>query len=214
MKYLPKSDTISVLRALESFMSYFGIFCEVVSDNGPPFNSSAFEKHLSTLGIKVTKTPVYHPQSNGLAERGVQTVKTGLKKIFLDTQTNGSNVVEIINRFLFAYRNTPSMATKVTPSDLIFSYKPKTLISLLNFKKSRFTAKQLDKNGKTVGKCGKNVKCEVREMISRDKFNFCKHINHRNVFVEYVEGQKAMYRNHFKDHIKWIPVRVLKKVSR
>lgn len=65
---------------LKEIFSVIGLPAELVSDNGSPFNSTDFNKFCVANGIKVIKSPPYHPQSNGIAERGVQTVKKGLDK--------------------------------------------------------------------------------------------------------------------------------------
>ena len=41
---------------------------EIVSDNGPPFNSKEFAKFLSGLGIKHTTSSPGYPRSNGFIE--------------------------------------------------------------------------------------------------------------------------------------------------
>lgn len=52
----------------------------VVSDNGPQFSSLDYRDFAETYGFEhVTSSPLY-PQSNGLAEKGVQIVKRLLKK--------------------------------------------------------------------------------------------------------------------------------------
>ena len=53
---------------------------EIVSDNGPPFNSKEFAKFLSGLGIKHTTSSPGYPRSNGFIERYIQTVKNMLSK--------------------------------------------------------------------------------------------------------------------------------------
>lgn len=51
----------------------------IVSDNWPTFNAFESENFCYTNGIScVPKSPPYHPQSNGSAERHVQTVKDTL----------------------------------------------------------------------------------------------------------------------------------------
>ena len=53
---------------------------EIVSDNGPPFQSKEFAKFLSGLGIKhITSSPRY-PRSNGFIEWHIQMVKNMLSK--------------------------------------------------------------------------------------------------------------------------------------
>lgn len=57
----------------------------------------------------------YHPSTNGLTERTVQTVKHGLKR------TPGATVHEKLLRFLFSYRITPQLTTGVYPSALLWA---------------------------------------------------------------------------------------------
>ena len=52
----------------------------VVSDNGFNFVSSEFKSFLQKNGIKHIASAPYHPSTNGLVERAVQTFKQGMKK--------------------------------------------------------------------------------------------------------------------------------------
>ena len=51
----------------------------MVSDNGPQFVSDEFERFLKANRIKYLRSSPYHPLSNGLAERFVQTFKRAMK---------------------------------------------------------------------------------------------------------------------------------------
>ena len=72
------ATTISLLR--KSFAS-LGLPEVIVSDNATNFTSEEFEQFLKKNGVKHVKTPPYHPASNGLAERAVQTFKEGMRKL-------------------------------------------------------------------------------------------------------------------------------------
>lgn len=121
------------IEKLKLTFSVMGLPVTIVSDNGPPFNSGDFIKFCNINGINVLKSPPYHPQSNGSAERQVQTIKAALKKYML--QKSSLTVEQQIVNFLFYHRNTPCTITGLSPNDMIFKCKPRTIIDLLKPKK-------------------------------------------------------------------------------
>lgn len=80
---IPTQTTTSAWcqKQLCKIFSQFGIPGTIVSDNGPQFTSKQFEHFLKSLSITHKKTAPFHPKSNGLAERAVQTAKNHLKAI-------------------------------------------------------------------------------------------------------------------------------------
>jgi len=74
MKTTMASATVRELRQL---FSSDGLPEQLMSDNGPQFTSTEFKAFLKSNGIKHTCSAPYHPSSNGLAERFVQTFKRG-----------------------------------------------------------------------------------------------------------------------------------------
>ena len=72
------TKTVSVLRTIFSRMA---IPSQIVTDNGPQFTASEFERFCKYNGINHTLTAPYHPSSNGEAERFVQTFKQTMQKV-------------------------------------------------------------------------------------------------------------------------------------
>ena len=76
-------------------------------------------------GIKHICSAPYHPSSNGLAERAVQTFKQSLRQI-----PEGS-VREKLAKFLFKYRITPHSSTGVAPAELLMRKCLRSQLDLL-----------------------------------------------------------------------------------
>ena len=75
--------------------------------------------------VHVTSAP-YHPSSNGLAEKAVQIVKSGI------TKTTGDNVETKLNKFLFDYRRTPQTITGKSPMEVLNQRKMRSRLDLLH----------------------------------------------------------------------------------
>ena len=110
---------------LRSIFATHGLPDTVVSDNGPTFTSEVFKEFVEKNGIRHILTAPYHPASNGLAERAVETLKDGLRKM------TGHTLETKLARFLFQYRITPHTTTGLPPAEMLLGRKPKSHLDLL-----------------------------------------------------------------------------------
>lgn len=123
-----KDTTASFLiRYLRKFFSREGIPQVVVTDNGPQFSSESFNQWLASIGSHHVFSPPRHPQSNGLAENFVKTLKTAIKAT---APSNFEQLESITDNFLLQYRNAKHHTTGKTPA---FLFKGRNLRSALNF---------------------------------------------------------------------------------
>lgn len=178
VKVMSSTNASAVCKYLRRFCRDYGFFGEVVSDNGPPFNSKEFIEFLEKRGTKVTKTPIYHPASNGQAERGVGTIKTIMKKQLLDPELKSLDIDARLDHILSNYNHYPSTVTNRSPMSVILSFAPRTKFSLLK----------------------KNVVSSVHRIEKTENCTF-------------EVGQMVKYKLHFKDIVKWVVVKILKKIS-
>ena len=110
VKSASSATTIDKLRML---FANHGIPESIVSDNGSPFTSAEMKEFLTTNGVRHITSSPYHPSSNGLAKRTIQTCKSALKKM------SGNSVQIKLQRFLLNYRTTPQGTTGIPPSQLL-----------------------------------------------------------------------------------------------
>ena len=115
------------IEALRSVFSRFGLPDQLVSDNGPQFTSDEFIQFLKRNGIKHILSALYHPSSNGLAERFVQTFKRAMR----GGEKDGLSLNHRLSEFLFTYRTTPHATTDASPSELFLQRQLRTRFDLL-----------------------------------------------------------------------------------
>jgi len=115
---ITSTTSASTIVALKAIFSRHGIPEVVRSDNGPQYNSQEFTTFSESYGFKhITSSPLY-PQSNGQAERTVQTVKKILRQS------------EDIYSGLLVYRSTPLPWCKLSPAELSMGRKLQTQLPL------------------------------------------------------------------------------------
>ncbi|UYV60521.1 hypothetical protein LAZ67_1001407, partial [Cordylochernes scorpioides] len=124
-----ETTTRKTIEQLRRLFSSYGLPEELVSDNGPQFTGSEMKGFLEGNGIKQTLIPAYHPQSNGLAERAVRTIKTALDK---NKRKIGDTIQDTLSKVLLAYRSTPHVTTGKTPSKLFIGRALRTRVSLIH----------------------------------------------------------------------------------
>ena len=105
------TSTSETIKVLLSLFARHGLPDKLVSDNAPQFTSDEFKEFMLNCGILHIKTAPYHPQTNGEAERFVQTFKNFVKRADHDNNLNQRQIDETILKFLMTYRCTPHSGT-------------------------------------------------------------------------------------------------------
>ena len=119
------ATSATTMELLRRSFSSLGLPEVVVTDNATTFTSDEFACFMKKNGIRHVRSPPYHPASNGLAERAVQTFKEGMKKCKAGTLNAR------LSRFLLRYRVTPHGSTGLSPSELMWGRKLRTHLDLL-----------------------------------------------------------------------------------
>ena len=92
----------------------------IVSDSGPQYTSAEFKDFMKQWQIEHRVSSPRNPQSNGIAERCVQTMKASLIK----TMEEG----EDMDLALLTYKTTLLSHRQPSPAELLNSRKYKTLL--------------------------------------------------------------------------------------
>ena len=122
---LSAATSQTTIDSLRNIFATHGLPRILVTDNGSQFSSTDFETFLKINGIKHISSSPYHPSTNGLAERAVQSFKEHLKTFPSGTLT------ERLAKFLMWYRLTPHSTTGIPPAELLLGRRPRSKLDLL-----------------------------------------------------------------------------------
>lgn len=168
------TDADKLIKVLNKIWTNFGRPQKLVTDNGPPFNSFQFKNYCSNIGIQLLHSPPYHPQSNGIAERAVQTAKNMLKKMLQDQKLRCLGMDVLIERLLFSLRNAHLDSIASSPAKLLFKFQPRSSIEDLLPESSkidrRFDGQHINNKSQNVCKdqitnTNKNMQFRVDDLI-------------------------------------------------
>ena len=167
------TSTSGTIKVLLSLFARHGLPDKLVSDNGPQFTSDEFKEFMLNCGILHIKTAPYHHQTNGEAERFVQTFENFVKRADHDNNLNQRQIDEAILKFLMTYRCTPHSGTEMSPSYLMLNRQIKNVFDLLRTKTSKIEIKNLehqDKNCKAVSEYTEDESILFRNYNSQNKW--------------------------------------------
>jgi hypothetical protein len=116
---LTSTKSSAIIHKTKSVFARHGVPEKVVSDNGPQYSSQEYMNFANKWGfIHLTSSPRY-PQSNGLAEKFVQTAKSLLEKAKADNKDPYLSILE--------YRNTPIDGAG-SPAQLLMSRRLRSVL--------------------------------------------------------------------------------------
>ena len=125
---LPQQRTTSnVIDSLSAVFTRFGVPRFLVTDNAAEFTSREINHFCSVNGITKMESPPYHPESNGAAERSVQTIKNGMKAWKMDVAH--VSFKEYLRRLLLHHRACFQRVDKRTPAEIVFGRKIRVPLS-------------------------------------------------------------------------------------
>ena len=115
---LKREDSLCTINVLKSIFARHGVPEEVMSDNGPQYDSAEFANFAKDYGFThVTSSPGF-PRANGAAERSVQTLKAMIRK------------AEDPYKALMAYRST-SLENGYSPTEILFGRRIRTTVPVM-----------------------------------------------------------------------------------
>ena len=104
----------------KNIVTRFGVPHVLISDNGLQFDSKAFRKYCSDLGIKNRYSTSAYPQRNGQAEAVNKVIVNGLKKRLDDTKGKWIELIEELPHVLWTYQTTPQKSTGESPFSMTY----------------------------------------------------------------------------------------------
>ena len=105
------------------------------------------------------KSVPYHPVSNGLAERAVQTSKESMRKQSKDSLNTR------IACFIFSYRINPHTTTGTNPVELLFGRLPRSHLDLLKPTFTERVHKKQEKQKENHDTCAKERTFQIGDSV-------------------------------------------------
>ncbi|KAK3547993.1 hypothetical protein QTP70_001657 [Hemibagrus guttatus] len=100
---------------------YYGLPKDIVSDRGPQFTSRVWRAFFKRLGVTVSLSSGYHPQTNGQTERKIQEVGCFLRTFCHSHQESWS---QFLGWAEYAQNSLRQSTTILTPFQCVLGYQP------------------------------------------------------------------------------------------
>ncbi|MBW0504948.1 hypothetical protein O181_044663 [Austropuccinia psidii MF-1] len=122
---LPSGDkSYNAFLVISRVISHTGLFSNIVSDRDPKFTSALWNNVHRLFGTKLSFSKAYHPQTDGLAERMIQTLEDMNRRFcahgleFKDSDGFTHDWCTVTPALKLAYEKSVHSSTSQTPAML------------------------------------------------------------------------------------------------
>ena len=184
-----KATTVS--NHLMDWVYDMGVPERLHSDQGPQFESVLFQELCKQFGIRKTRTTPYHPQSDGMVERFMRTLKDMVAKY---TDTQGLTWDDTVKAYAMAYNSAIHSTTGYSPFFLVHGFEarlpidvvfetPRKLVDIQSFPEER---------KRTLKKAFE----DVRRATTKAAIDSTKRYNQTIKYTAYQVGDKVWIRDY------------------
>ena len=141
-----------IIRLLKNIFARWGLPEVVITDSGPPYNSSEFRNFATLYEFEHRMSSPYFQQSDGKAENAIKTVKRLMQKAL---EARSDPYLALLD-----FRNTPTESFGVSPAQRLLGRRGRTRFPM--------SSKLLDVPGANKNKrCLKNAKDKQAKYYNR-----------------------------------------------
>ena len=127
-RYIPARTTWTATDVANAYIchiwKHYGLPKHVTSDRGTQFASAFWYEINLKLDIKLRLSTAYHPQTDRLSKRAVQTLKQYLRIFCHDRQNRWVAWLALAE---FAYNSTPMSIHAYSPFHVLYGFQPRTI---------------------------------------------------------------------------------------
>ncbi|KAK3239851.1 hypothetical protein CYMTET_50247 [Cymbomonas tetramitiformis] len=127
MAYNDSSAEVVTRMFMDVVWRLHGAPMKIVCDRDPRFRDALTQEFMRLMGVKVASTTLYHPQSDGQAERSNHTVERMLRCYVAENQEDWDLWVAPVE---YAINDSKSAVTGFSPFELVYGHAPATQLDL------------------------------------------------------------------------------------
>ena len=122
----------------KNIISEHGLPKTIISDRDPKFTAEIWKSLFKIMGTKLALSTAYHPQTDGLAERMIQTFEDMIRRYcafgieYKDSEGYIHDWVSLLPALEFAYNSSIHSTTKKIPFELERGYTPRMPAAMIN----------------------------------------------------------------------------------